>query len=118
MLKRLVWAAGFAGVIAAQSSAAQTNPTPGVETVAPGVQVVDGAKVPSLSLDAAALEATIKEKKSLRAVRKQLGGDGVTSIGPENTTVHMYKVHDTVTSQDLVVILFVKGDAIVDHLVT
>ena len=111
-------AAALAVILAAGSSAAQDAPTPGVTDVAPGVRVVDGAKVPSHSLDAATLEAAITAKKSLRAVRGLLGGDGITSQGPGGTVLHMYKVHDTVTAKDMVVILFVKGDEIVDHLIT
>ena len=85
--------------------------------MAPGVRVVDGAKVPSISLDAPALDAAITAKKSLRAVRGLLGGNGITSEGPGGTVLHMYKVHDTVTAKDMVVVLFVKGDEIVEHLI-
>ncbi len=81
------------------------------------MRVIHGDQVPSISVDSAALEALITDKKSLRAVSKQLGGGGITSIGPSGTTLHMYKAHDTVTGKDLVVILFVRGDAIVDHLI-
>jgi len=117
MLKPLACAAVLAGLLAAGSSTAQSGPTPGVQDVAPGVRVVDGAKVPSTSLDATALEAVITAKKSLRAVRGLLGGDGITSAGPDRTVLHMYKVHDTVTAKDMVVVLFVRGDVIVDHLI-
>ena len=117
MRKVLACAVALAVLAVSQSSAAQTERIPGVEDIAPGVRTIDGSKVPSLSLDASALEAAIKEKSSLRAMRKLLGGDGIASIGPANTVTHMYKVHDTVTGKDLVVILFVKGDTIVDHLI-
>ena len=116
-MKTLVCAAFVAGLLAAGSAAARGDPTPGVVDVAPGVRAIDGAKVPSVALDASALEAAITDRKSLRAVKKQLGGDGITSIGPANTTLHMYKAHDTVTGKDLVVVLFVKGDEIVDHMI-
>ena len=117
MLKITACAAALAALFAAEPCAAQSGPTPGVTDVAPGVRVVDGAKVPSQNLDAAALEAAITAKKSLRAVRGLLGGDGITSDGPAGTVVHMYKVHDTVTAKDMVVVLFVQGDTIVDHLI-
>jgi len=111
---RLLAAAALVTALAA-SAAAQT---PGVTEVAPGVREIDGAKVPSVSAETAALEAMINDKKSLRAVRKMLGGDGITSPGPQGTTVHMYKMHDKTTGKDQVVVLFVKGDAIVDHLIS
>jgi len=113
----LACAAVLAAPFSAEPAAAQDAPTPGVTDVVPGVRVVDGAKVPSHSLDASALEATITAKKSLRAVRGQLGGDGITSVGPSGTTLHMYKVQDTVTGKEMVVVLFVKGDEIVEHLI-
>jgi len=112
----MVCAAALAGLVAAGPAEAWADP-PGVTTVAPGVQVIDGAKVPRQSVDASALEALIKDKKSLRAVKKFLKADAVTSVGPGGSTVHMYKIHDTATDKDLIAILFVKGDEIVDHLV-
>jgi hypothetical protein len=117
MPRYLVCAVLFAGLAAPELCAAQDSPTPGVTNVAPGVREIDGSKVPSVGIDVGALEAIIKEKKSLSAVRDVLQGDGVTSIGPAGTTVHIYKAHDTVSAKNLVLILFVKGDVIVDHLV-
>lgn len=114
MLKALTCAAVLSGLLVTHSAAAP--PTPGVEDIAPGVRVVDGAKVPRLSLDATALRAAIQEKKSFRAVKKLLGGDGVTAPGGGGSTVHMYKLHDTATDKDMVAILFVQGDRIVDQL--
>lgn len=108
----------FCTVLIATLAVPVAAQTPGVTELAPGVQQIDGAKVPSLGIDTTALEAVIKEKRSFRAVRKLLQGDGITSVGPGNTTVHMYKVHDTVSGKDQVLILFVKGDEIVDHLLT
>jgi hypothetical protein len=105
-----------AGIVAILIVPASAEETPGVTQIAPGVQQVDGAKVPSQTVDMAALEALIKDKKSLRAVKGVLHGDGVTSVGPAGTTAHMYKVHDTASGKDLVLILFVDGDKIVDHL--
>jgi hypothetical protein len=113
----LMWAALGAALSVAEPSAAQDGPAPGVTDVAPGVRVVDGAKVPSTSLDAAALDAAITAKKSLRAVRGLLGGNGITSEGPSGTMLRMYKVRDTVTGKGMVVVLFVKGDEIVEHLI-
>ncbi|MEO8115199.1 MAG: hypothetical protein ABI655_12505 [Phenylobacterium sp.] len=79
---------------------------------------IDGAKVPALRFEGASLEATLKEKKSFRDVKKLLGGAGIASVGPAGTTTHMYKVLDTATGKQMVLILFVRGDEIVDHLLT
>jgi hypothetical protein len=116
MERHLICAAALASLLAMEAGAARAQPVPGVQDIAPGVRVVDGAKVPRLSLDATALQTAIKEKPSFRAVKKLLGGDGVTSPGGGGSTVHMYKLHDTVTGKDMVAILFVQGDRIVDHL--
>jgi len=89
--------------------------TPGVENVAPGVRVIHGDEVPSAGIDSGALEALIKEKHSFRAANKMLGDNGIDSVGPSGTTVHIYKAHDTATGKKLVVLLFVKEDAIVDY---
>ena len=118
MLRLLFPALAVAGFTCVQPCSAQTSVSPGVREIAPGVREIDGSKVPSLHLDATALEATIREKKSFSAAKKLLGGNGISNVGPGNSIVHMYKVYDTKTGKDLVVILFVKGDAIVDHLIT
>ena len=118
MLKFLFPAIAVAGFTCAQPCSAQTSETPGVTEVAPGVRKIDGSKVPSLRLDATGLEATIKERKSFSAAKKLLGGDGISNVGPGGSTVHMYKVHDTISGKNVVVVLFVKGDAIVDYLIT
>ena len=60
-------------------------------------------------------QAAIKDKHSFRAGKPLLGGNGIPSIGPGGTTVHIYKTHDTVTAKNLVVVLFVKDDTIVDY---
>lgn len=96
----------------------QESETPGVTEVAPGVRQIDGAKVPSRSVDTAAVEALIKESKSFSAVAKVLGGKGIASPGPANTTTHMYKITDQASGKAQVVVLFVRGNAIVDYLIT
>jgi len=116
MLRFVVAAIAVAGLV--QPGAEQASEVPGVTEIAPGVQRIDGSKVPSIRLDAPALEASLKEKKSFGAAKKLLGGNGIKSVGPGNSTVHMYKVHDVVSGKDLVVILFVKGDAILDYLIS
>jgi hypothetical protein len=113
MLKHLLRGATF-WVLISTSAAADS---PGVTDVAPGVREIDGSKVPSVTIDSTALEATIKEKKSLRSVSGMLGGDGITNVGPGGSIVHIYKAHDTVANKDVVVILFVKDGEIVDHLI-
>lgn len=116
MLKFVLPVIAVAGFV--QPCAAQTNGMPGVTEIAPGVQQIDGGKVPSINLDAPALEAYLKEKKSFSAAKKLLGGSGIKSVGPAKSTVHMYKVHDVISGKDLVVVLFVKGDAILDYLIS
>jgi hypothetical protein len=116
MLKAMACTAFIAASVLSQSSVAQES-TPGVENVAPGVRVIHGDQVPSIGVDAAALEAMIKQKHSFDAAKDLLGGEGVDSVGPGGTTVHIYKAHDTVTAKNLVVILFVKDDAIVNYLI-
>jgi hypothetical protein len=118
MSRILLFVAAFAALGLTQSATAQTEWSPGVTEVAPGVREIDGKKLPSQGVDMSAVETLIKEEKSLRAVRDLLGGDGITSIGPADTTVHIYKVQDTATGKPLIVLLFVKDDdEIVDHLV-
>ena len=115
MLKTFASMALIAGLVTCAPSFAQDEPTPGVESPAPGVRIIHGNEVPSIGVDAAALEAAIKDKHSFRAVKPLLGGNGIPSIGPGGTTVHIYKAHDTVTAKNLVVVLFVKDDTIVDY---
>ena len=107
----------MAGLIMSETCAAQDAPTPGVENVAPGVRVIHGDEVPSVGIDAAALEAMIKEKHSFRDAKEMLGGGGIASVGPGGTTVHIYKAHDTATGRKLVVLLFVKDDTVVNDLI-
>jgi hypothetical protein len=116
MLRVLACTALIAGILAGEPASAQSDPTPGVENVAPGVRVIHGNEVPSIGVDTSALEAMIKEKHSFGAAKELLGGDGIDSVGPAGSTVHIYKVHDTVTAKNFVVILFVKDDEIVDYL--
>ena len=116
MQRKLTFATLAAGLAIATISMAQTDPTPGVKIVAPGVREINGAEVPSIGIDTAALEATIKEKHSFAAAEALLGGEGIDSVGPGGTTTYMYKVHDTVTAHKFVVILFVKDASIVDYL--
>jgi hypothetical protein len=88
-----------------------------VENVAPGVRVIHGDQVPSQGIDRAALEAAFQDKKPYSDVRDLLGGDGIPTVGPAGTTVHIYKAHDTATAQKLVVIVFVKDGEVVSHLI-
>ena len=97
--------------------AASAQDTPGVTEVAPGVRHIDGAKVESHQISVAALEQAIANEK-LSNVFKMLKGKGIPSVGPAGTTTHMYKIHDTDTQEDKVVILFVLKKKIVDHLIT
>src|ERR1700742_1647814 len=112
MQKTSAFSAFAAGLAITTASLAQTDP-PGVTTGAPEI---DGAKVESVGIDTAALEANIKDKHSFAAAKKLLGGNGIDSVGPGGTTTYMYKAHDTATSRKFLVILFVKGDAIVDYM--
>ena len=115
MLRTLACAA-LVTVAMSSHLAAQTESTPGVQNVAPGVRVINGAEVPSAGVDTSALGAMIKEKHSFSAAKDLLGGGGIDSVGPGGTTTYIYKVHDTVSAKNFVVILFVKGDTIVDYL--
>lgn len=96
----------------------QETETPGVTEVAPGVRRIEGAKVPTTSVDTVALEALIKETKSFGEVAKLLGGKGIASPGPANTTTHMFKISDQATGKAQVLVLFVRGNAIVDYLIS
>lgn len=118
MFRAFAYALAIGGLAGPSVCHAQDRPTPGVTEVASGVREIDGAKVPSLRFDAASLEATLKEKKSFGEVKKLLGGAGIASVGPAGTTTHMYKVLDTATGKQMVLILFVRGNQIVDHLLT
>jgi hypothetical protein len=117
MLKYSVCAMLVASAAVPICSSAEDKPTPGVVDVAPGVREVDGSKVPSQGIDVGALKAMLDAKKPYADVRDFLGGDGIATVGPAGSTVHLYKVHDTVTAANEIVILFVKDDAVVDHLV-
>lgn len=97
---------------------AQRDESPGVREVAPGVRQIDGSKVSAINVDTAALAAALKADKSFAEARKLLGGSGIVSAGPSNTVTHMYKVRDTASGKDMVVILFVKGKTVVDHLIS
>lgn len=97
---------------------AQDNATPGVSQVAPGVTQIDGAKVPSQSVDIDALRTTLATETSFTALKKLLGGNGVESMGPSGTTLHMYKVSDQGTKANYVVILFVKKGVVLQQMVT
>lgn len=94
---------------------AKADPIPGVEQVAPGVQRIDGSKVQVLNLDVTALEAALTANPSFAAARKLLGRNGIPSVGPGGSTVYMCKVRDTVSNANKIVILFVKGDVILQH---
>jgi hypothetical protein len=116
MRKKLTFAALAAGLAITTVSMAQTDSIPGVTNIAPGVREVNGAEVPSVGVDTAALEANIKEKHSFAAAKALLGGNGIDSVGPGGTTTYIYKAHDTVTAHKFVIILFVKDESIVDYL--
>ena len=98
------------------AAAAQNVEGPGVTQIAPGVARIDGNSVPSQPIDAGELEAAIKATPSLRAIKRRLG-EGISYPGPEGSTTYMYKIHDTASDADRVVILFTKRDAIVDYLI-
>lgn len=116
MLRAFAYMVAIACLVGPSVCQTQDTPTSGVVEVSPGVREIDGAKVPALRFDAASLEATLKEKKSFRDVKKLLGGAGIASVGPADTTTHMYKLLDTATHKQMVLILFVRGDEIVKHL--
>lgn len=118
MVRSLVLAVAAACLAAPSVCKAQDGPTPGVTEPMPGVQVIDGAAVPALRLEAASLEATLKEDKSFAEIKRLLGGAGIPSVGPAGTTTHMYKLLDTATGKQMVLILFVRGNRIVDYLLT
>lgn len=118
MPRGLACAVAIACLAGASASQAQAGATPGVTEIAPGVRVIEGAEVPSLRLDAASLEQTLKQKGSFRDLKKILGGAGIASVGPAGTTTHMYKLQDTSTGKQMVLILFVRGNKVVDHLLT
>lgn len=110
---RIGFGLGVAVAMAAVSASAQ-EATPGVSNPAPGVQVIDGAKVPSIKVDVAALQASIATDNKFAAARKQLGGDGIVNVGPGGSIVHMYKVEDMATNSNKVLLLFVKGGKILN----
>jgi hypothetical protein len=116
MQRKLTFVTLAAGLAVTTISMAQTDPTPGVKNIAPGVREINGAEVPSVGIDTGALEATIKETHSFAAAKALLGGEGIDSVGPGGTTTYMYKAHDTVTAHKFVIILFVKDGSIVDYL--
>ena len=105
-------------VLAHSPCLAQSAQTPGVTEVAPGVRKVDGAQVPSTQISAAALKSAIEQDQTFKAIKKLFTVKGIESPGPAGTTTHMYKIVDTDTGEDKVVILFVKGKKIVDYLIT
>jgi hypothetical protein len=109
---------GLIIALVAQVGVAQDGNIPGVKDVAPGVRTIDGSKVPTTHLSAAALKAAIERDPSFQEVRKLFNVDGIASPGPAGTTTYMYKMHDPDTKDDLVVILFVKGKKIVDFLIS
>jgi hypothetical protein len=105
-------------VVSGDPARAQSAATPGVTEVAPGVREIDGAKVPTTQLTASRLKTAIETDKSFKNISKMFDVKGIASPGPSGTTTYMYKMHDAETGADVVVILFVKGNEIVDFLIT
>lgn len=97
---------------------AQADSIPGVTDVAPGVRQIDGQQVPATSISVEALKVAIEKDRSFSAVKRLMTVKGIASPGPAGTTTHMYKIRDPETKADAVAILFVKGDRIVDYLIT
>ena len=116
MRRSLTCAALGGGLAVVTCAMAQTDPTPGVKTIAPGVREVNGAEVPTISIDTVALEANIKEKHSFAAAKALLGGGGIDAVGPGGTTTYMYKAQDAATLHRFLIILFVKDDSIVHYM--
>lgn len=92
---------------------------PAVQEVAPGVTIVDGARVRVNEVDLASLEETINRTASLAAVQGMIGVAEVISPGPGGTEVHMYRLTDTATNAPKLLLVFVQGRRrIVDHLIS
>ena len=107
----------FLVAAASQPVFAQSSGTPGVTEAAPGVQRIDGAKVPSTRLSVSALKAAIEGDRSYSKIKRLFTVAGIASPGPAGTTTYMFKVHDTDTEKDVVAILFVKGGSILNYLI-
>ncbi|MEP7223122.1 MAG: hypothetical protein ABI673_10720 [Novosphingobium sp.] len=99
-------------------AAAQSDSTPGVTEVAPGVRQIDGANVPSTHVGFAALKAAIEKDQSFKAAKKLFSAAGIASPGPSGTTTYMYKIHDPETNADGVAILFVKDGRVVNFMIS
>lgn len=111
-------AAGIVLFLATTPGIAQPSETPGVTEIAPGVREIDGSKVPSTQISVAALKSAIAQDQSFKTISKLFKVKGIQNPGPAGTTTHMYKITDTDTGEEKVVILFVKSKKIVDYLVT
>lgn len=103
---------------ASQPVLAQSSNIPGVTEAAPGVQSIDGAKVPSTRLSVSALKAAIEGDRSYSKIKRLFTVAGIASPGPAGTTTYMFKVHDTDTDKDVVAILFVKGGSILNYMIS
>ncbi|AOL23014.1 hypothetical protein Ga0102493_111995 [Erythrobacter litoralis] len=98
--------------------AAQAVSEPGVTEPVPGVRVIDGSKVSQRPVSSSALLTAIAADPGFKGIAKLLGGKGIESPGPQGTVTHMYKIRETDSDTDKVVVLFVKGGKVVEHLIT
>ena len=112
-----LFAAGTILLLAPAPGLAQSSQPPGVTEIAPGVRKIDGAAVPSTQISATALEAAIAKDPTFKTIKKLFTVKGIDNPGPAGSTTYMYKIVDTDTGEDKVVILFVIGKKIVDHLI-
>jgi hypothetical protein len=99
------------------SAIGQSVSVPGVTEVAPGVRVIDGSKVEVLAVSGTELTAAIKGDPRFSSIKKWLGTEGITNPGPSGSITHMYRLRDTDDDTDKVLILFVRGGKVVDHLI-
>ncbi|HOY77028.1 MAG TPA: hypothetical protein PLN33_04435 [Hyphomonadaceae bacterium] len=92
---------------------------PGITTIAPGVQRIDGSQVRVDEVDLPALEALLAKHGPMQDVIKMIGktpGGAYPAAG--GTESHMYRMEDAATKRKVLVIVFVKNGRVVDSLVT
>ena len=118
---RLVLVLGFmtvAALVPAASLRAQSASSDGVTEIAPGVRQIDGSKVKALEVSVLAIAKQIETDNRYSEMKKFLKSGGIDAPGPSGTTTYMYKIHDTDTATDKVLILFVAKGRIVEHMVS
>lgn len=109
----------FVLAIAAGGCAMVEPAEPGITTVAPGVQSIDGSQVRVVEVDLPALEALLAKRGPMQDVVKMIGkspGGAYPAAG--GTETHMYRMEDVATKRKVLVIVFVKAGRVVDSMVT